>query len=85
MNVNSKASGRFRRRFTKKEACIDVIRGACVSGFNVSSLELERGPFVVSLDEIKNLNGKTQYLGQCPDINIISPISPEILNSVILW
>ena len=51
-----------------KEASIAVIRGAWVSGFNVSSLELERGPFIESLDEIKNLNGKTQYLGQCPDI-----------------
>ena len=55
-----------------KEASTDVIRGAWVSGFNVSSmtcksLELERDPFIESLDEIKNLNGKTQYLGQFPD------------------
>ena len=45
-----------------KEASIDVIRRACVSGFNVPSmtcdiLESERGPFIESLDEIKNLNG----------------------------
>ena len=45
-----------------KEASIDVIRRACVSGFNVPSmtcdiLESERGPSIESLDEIKNLNG----------------------------
>ena len=44
-----------------KEASIDVIRRACVSGFNVPSmtcdiLESERGPSIESLDEIKNLN-----------------------------
>ena len=55
-----------------KEASIDVIRGAWVSGSNVSnttckSLELERGPSIESLDEIKNLNGKPQYLGLFPD------------------
>ena len=45
-----------------KEASIDVICRACVSGFNVPSttcdiLESERGPSIESLDEIKNLNG----------------------------
>ena len=51
-----------------KEASFDVMIGVCVFGFNVSCLELERGPFIESLDEIKNFNCKTQYLGQCPDI-----------------
>ena len=45
-----------------KKASIDVIRRACVAGFNVSDmtcdiLETERGPSIESLDEIKNLNG----------------------------
>jgi hypothetical protein len=45
-----------------KEASIDVIRRACVAGFNVPGmtcdiLETERGPSIESLDEIKNLNG----------------------------
>ena len=45
-----------------KEASIDVIHRACVSGFNVPSmtcdiLESRRGPSIESLDEIKNLNG----------------------------
>ena len=52
-----------------KEASIDVIRRACVSGLNLSnmtckSLELEKGP---SIDQTENLNGKSQYLDQFPD------------------
>ena len=45
-----------------KEDSIDVIRTACVSGFNVPSmtcdiLESERDLSIESLDEIKILNG----------------------------
>ena len=50
-----------------KEASIDVIRRACVSGFNLSSMtckSLEKGP---SIDQTENLNGKSQYLDQFPD------------------
>ena len=45
-----------------KKASIYLIRRTCVAGFNVPDmtcdiLETERGPFIESLDEIKNLNG----------------------------
>ena len=79
-----------------KEASIDVICRACVSGFNVpsmacESLELERGPSIEPLDEIKNLNGKNHStLASFRTVNSISPISQnriplEVQNSVIWW
>ena len=43
-------------------ASIDVIRLACVAGFNLPGmscdiLEAERGPSIENIDEIKKLNG----------------------------
>ena len=49
-----------------KEASIDVICRACVSGFNVSSMtcDILRGSSIEFLDEIKNLNSNSEIYFQ---------------------